>query len=94
MEGFLQYDFIYSLKPCEYKMINGTSDRFHHGFIAQAVKESLGNDDWGVYVDQSLEEDSESNLKGLRYAEFIADMVATIQLQNKRIKELEEKING
>lgn len=87
-------DFIYSLKPCEYKMVNGTSDRFHHGFIAQEVKESLGNNDWGVYIDQSLEEDSESNLKGLRYAEFIADMVATIQLQNKRIKELEEKVNG
>jgi hypothetical protein len=80
-------EFVYSLNPCRYKYINGTSDRYHHGFIAQEVKESMGDDDWGVYVD-----DKETHEKGLRYEELIADLVATIQSQNERIKALEERL--
>ena len=84
--------FIYSLKPSKYKYNGGTSNRFHHGFIAQEVKESMGEMDWGVYVDTSVNEDTEHNIKMLRYEELIADMVATIQLQNRQIKKLEERL--
>ena len=87
--------FIYSLKPSKFKYNNGTSGRFHHGFIAQEVKESLGGDDSAVYVEQK------DGTKGLRYEELIADLVATAQMQNerlmeqdKRIKDLEEKLNS
>lgn len=82
-------DFIYSLKPKQYKYKNGTSDRLHHGFIAQDVKESMGTEDWGLYVDYNPEE---AGNKALRYEELIADLVATIQQQNKRITQLEERI--
>lgn len=85
--------FIYSLKPSKFKYNNGTSRRFHHGFIAQEVKESLGEEDSAVYVEQK------DGTKGLRYEELIADLVATVQMQNerlleqdKRIKMLEEKL--
>ena len=85
--------FIYSLKPSKFKYNNGTSKRFHHGFIAQEVKESLSEEDSAVYVEQK------DGTKGLRYEEFIADLVATVQMQNerlleqdKRIKMLEEKL--
>ena len=84
--------FIYSLKPSKYKYNGGTSNRFHHGFIAQEVKESMGEMDWGVYVDTSVNEDTEHNIKMLRYEELIADMVATIQLQNRQITKLEERL--
>lgn len=46
-------EFIYNLKPCEFKMINGTSNRYHHGFIAQQVKETM-KDDWGLFIDKRL----------------------------------------
>lgn len=84
---------IYSLKPSKFKYNNGISGRFYHGFIAQEVKESLGEEDIAVYVEQK------DGTKGLRYEEFIADLVATVQMQNerlleqdKRIKILEEKL--
>lgn len=80
--------FIYSLKPSKFKYNNGTSDRFHHGFIAQEVKESLGEEDNAVYVEQK------DGTKGLRYEELIADLVATVQMQNERIKVLEEKLDS
>lgn len=78
--------FIYSLKPSKFKYNNGTSGRFHHGFIAQEVKESLGAEDNAVYVEQK------DGTKGLRYEEFIADLVATIQMQNERLQEQDKKI--
>ena len=89
--------FIYSLNPTQYKYNDGNSNRFHHGFIAQEVKECMGDDDWGVYVDTSVNnkqsEQSESkNCKALRYDELIADIVATIQSQHQRIIELEKVV--
>lgn len=81
-------DFIYSLQPVQYKYIDGTSNRYHHGFIAQDIKESMGDADWGLYVDDP------ENGKGLRYEELIADLVATVQTQNKRISELERKVEN
>lgn len=77
--------FIYSLKPSKFKYNNGTSERFHHGFIAQEVKKSLGEDS-AVYVEQK------DGTKGLRYEEFIADLVATVQIQNERLLEQDERI--
>ncbi len=47
-------DFIYSLIPKKFKFREGGSDRLHHGFIAQEVKASMKDDDWGLYVDQAV----------------------------------------
>jgi hypothetical protein len=91
-------DFIYSLNPVQYKMKDG--HRNHYGFIAQDVKEVLDEIgvDSAVYVnptvkpdwdvDDSVENDKEHYL-ALRYEEFIAPMVKTIQELNERIKTLE-----
>lgn len=84
-------NFIYSLKPVKFKYNNGTSDRFHHGFIAQEVKEILEND-FGVYVTTKPIINNKQYIQhGLRYEEFIADIVSVIQSQNERIKKLEQK---
>jgi phage minor structural protein len=77
-------EFIYSLRPCKFKYNDGTSGRFHHGFIAQEVKESMGANDWGVYI-------KGKERSGLRYEEIMADLVAAVQSQNERIKELEKR---
>lgn len=85
-------DFIYALNPVEYKYKDGTSDRLHHGFIAQELHDSM-QEDWGVYCDANIDT-GEKGGKAIRYEELIADLVATVQSQNERIAELEKKIGG
>ena len=88
-------DFIYSQKPVSYKFNEGTSNRNHHGFIAQDVKESMGDKDWGLYIDQSInDEDKKGQVGsiGLRYDEYIADIVATCQYQKQQIEELQKEL--
>lgn len=89
-------------------MINGTSNRYHHGFIAQQVKETM-KDDWGLFIDKKINNDnyetqvSDENGNttkeltaryALRYDELIADIVATVQSQNMRIKKLEKQLSN
>lgn len=85
-------DFIYALNPVEYKYKDGTSDRLHHGFIAQELHDSMQSD-WGVYCDANIDTGKKGG-KAIRYEELIADLVATVQSQNERIKELEKKAGG
>lgn len=85
-------DFIYALNPVEYKYKDGTSDRLHHGFIAQELHDSMQSD-WGVYCDANIDTGKNGG-KAIRYEELIADLVATVQSQNERIKELEKEIGG
>lgn len=82
--------FIMGLKPREFKFTKdiSTSDRKHHGFIAQEVKEAMG-EDWGLYI-----EDAEQDFIGLRYDEIIADLVKVVQDQEKRIETLERKLKN
>ena len=91
-------EFIYSLIPTEFRYKNGSSGRLHHGFIAQDVKKSMGEDDWGLYCqihepeikteDDKIIKEAEDTL-ALRYEELIADIVATLQSINGRLKKLE-----
>ena len=84
--------FIMALKPRVFKFKKDKAAshgiRDHHGFIAQEVKEAMP-EDFGIYI-----EDQEMDFIGLRYDEFIADMVAVIQDHEKRIQELEEQIRS
>lgn len=82
--------FIMGLKPRAFKFTKdiSKSDRYHHGFIAQEVNAAM-DEDWGVYV-----EDKEKDFIGLRYEELLADMVAVIQDQEKRIQKLEKEIRS
>ena len=88
-------NFIYAQNPVSYKFNNGTSDREHHGFIAQEVKETMGNKDWGIYIDKKINDknvNEEEFTKGLRYDEYIADIVATCQYQKQQIDEMKKEI--
>lgn len=97
--------FIYSLIPSEFRFKNGTSNRLHHGLIAQEVKESMGDSDWGLFIDKKVDNENyietEVNSEtgeqtqlltaryGLRYDELIADLIATVQSLNNRLKAVE-----
>lgn len=71
---------ILNLKPVQYAY-KSDPEYIHHGFIAQDVQEIVH--DWDVV------RESENGMLGLSYNDFIADLVATVQYQNKRIEVLE-----
>lgn len=80
------------LTPVRYKYNDGTSGRYHAGFIAQEVREALESvglttQDFGGFVD--LNGDGEE--LGLIYAEFIALLLNKIKRQELRIAALENR---
>ena len=84
-------DFYRRLRPCRFKYNNGTSDRFHTGFIAQEVEQAiadsgLDNRDLAALVR------GEDGMYALRYAELIAVNTAMIQRLMTRVDELEERL--
>lgn len=80
--------FLMGVSPAAFKYNDGTSGREHHGFIAQQVKDAMGAKDWGVFVTDP------DGYHGVRYEEIIADLVAVVQDQERRIKALEEGDDG
>lgn len=84
-------DFILNLNPCEYKFKEG-DDFKHHGFIAQEVEEHI-KDDWGLVPESEITiKGKEEIIKGIAYTEIIADLVATVQLQQEQIDNLKKDI--
>ena len=81
----------------EYEVIKHAKDgskkrnRFHHGFIAQEIKETMTKlgVDFGGYQDHKV--NGGSDVLSLGYEELIAPMVKTIQEMDMRIKALEAK---
>ena len=91
-----QEQFFNYLEPKQFKYNDGTSDRYHYGFIANQVKTALdkaqlSTQDFAGYCEVT-EHDDEGKVAGtylgLRYAEFIS--LNTYMIQKTR-KELEEK---
>lgn len=82
--------FIYALKACSYKYNYDPDGHIRHGFIAQEVKEAIGNEDWAI-VGENVSSNGETYLT-LDKLELIADLVATVQLQNKQIAELVDRV--
>lgn len=77
--------FIMALRPRQFVFNN--DDVLHHGFVAQEVEDAMEGGEWGVFA-----EDKEHDTCGIRYNEIIADLVAVVQDQERRIRALEEKI--
>ena len=85
------------LKPVRFKYNDGMSNRYHTGFIAQdvcdsVVKAELTTNDFAAYV-ESTNADNGIIERGLRYDEFISLNTWQIQKLKKRVEELEEKLN-
>lgn len=90
-------NFFDKLKPIKYKYNDGTSNRFHTGFIAQdvelAIKEAgLSTDDFAGYIliHDFDDKDKEITYLALRYSEFIALCVNEIQKLKTRVSGLEK----
>lgn len=102
-----QEELFRQLKPVTYKMINGTSDRTHYGFISQDIEDAMndigldGKDFAGFCKDvkkddlgnEVLDENGNTTYNySLRYAEFIALNTFMIQKLQERILELEQTV--
>lgn len=78
--------FVYNLKPVQFEF-KDTPDWIHHGFITQDIDPYV-YDDWGLVTENP------DGYQSLAYKEIIADLVATVQQLNDRIKVLEERGDG
>lgn len=91
-------NFFMSLSPSIYKFINGTSDRYHSGFISQEIEEALVDNglttkDFAGFIRYNDPETNEEKY-ALRYEEFIALNTHMIQKLYKHIEELEKCIDN
>ena len=89
------------LKPAFYNVKYGTSGRFHVGFIAPDVAESLSKnglttqDFAGYVVLKNVQDDDGSyidEVSSLRYGEFVSLNTYMIQKALKKIESLEQEI--
>lgn len=97
-----KYEILFNnLKPSLYKYNNGTSNRYHTGFIAQDVENAITlaglttQDFAGLVIDKQINENTnqEETQYYLRYEEFIALNTLEIQKLKEKIKILENKIS-
>ncbi len=81
------------VEPKRYKLNNGTSGRFHTGFIAQEVEAAMQkcgitSQEFAGWAAAKREDGSETYF--LRYSEFIPVLWAKVREQEERLKRLEE----
>lgn len=81
------------VEPKRYKLNNGTSGRFHTGFIAQEVEAAMQkcgitSQEFAGWAAAKRKDGSETYF--LRYSEFIPVLWAKVREQEERLKRLEE----
>jgi hypothetical protein len=85
--------FLQELQPRRFKFNDGTSDRYHVGYIAQEVEElmtkhGIDSQEFAGFV---KDRDGDGNeIYMLRYGEFIAIHTAAVRSIYKRLEKLEE----
>ena len=88
-----KYEILFdNLIPIKYKYNQGTSSRFHTGFIAQDVENAIALADLTAQDFAGLVFDTEEQSYYLRYDEFIALNTWQIQKLKTRVIELENEI--
>ena len=95
-------DFFMALKPTQYQMNNGTSGRFHTGFIAQDVERALldtglSTQDFAGLTIEKLDagftkEGITDDFYQLRYGEFISLNTYMIQKLYNTVDRLNSRI--
>ena len=101
LDAEMSKEFIMRLKPSSFKYNESESDRTHFGLIAQDVEETLKEiglttkDFAGLVIENEKSEDGKEENKtyALRYEEFIAPLIKTVQIQQKKIDDLERKLS-
>lgn len=95
---------VMGLKPVTYKFNDGTSGRTHWGMISQDIEELLPkigmtDMDFAGFIKSPKTDDVGNEIPGeyfyaLRYAEFIAPLIAMAQKQQRQIEDLERRLSA
>lgn len=80
-------DFIMKLRPVEYQMNQG-DEKINFGFLAQDIEKLLGTNNSLL----TISGDTDRTL-GLRYTDFIAPLVKTVQEHQKQIESQQKQID-
>ena len=81
---------IQSLHPCRFIYNYDTEGHYRHGLIAQDVMTAIGDEDWAICSENP---DPDGNTYyALDKTELIADLIATVQLQQEVLEELKKKV--
>lgn len=89
----LGLDFILALNPVRYRWRDTPEEHVHYGLLAQdvlATARAHGVPDFGGHV--LVDEDDADSAQALRYASFIAPLIAAVQRLAARIEELESRL--
>jgi hypothetical protein len=81
-------DKLMNLKPSSFMFKDDSSNRVHYGFIAQELE-----NEYPELVQHKPNKMYNNNLKSVNYLEIIPLLVNKIQLMQKEITELKEKVN-
>jgi hypothetical protein len=89
----LGLSFVNKLKPVSYKFNTGT--RTHYGLIAQDIETTLSDiskptSGFGGFIKDKDKEDKD--IYGLRYSEFIAPLIKSIQELSTEVETLKNKV--
>lgn len=85
-------DMLDQIKPVRFKMKNGSSERYHIGFIAQDVKNAMEVNEIEAKDFAGWCKDTDNNgneIQMLRYIEFIGLMLEKIKRLEQKIKKFE-----
>lgn len=81
---------IQSLRPCRFIYNYDRDGHYRHGLIAQEVLTAVGDEDWAICSENP---DPNGNAYySLDKTELIADLIATVQLQQEVLEELKKKV--
>nr|DAO77580.1 MAG TPA: endosialidase chaperone [Caudoviricetes sp.] len=81
---------IQSLRPCRFVYNYDQDGHYRHGLIAQEVLTAIGDEDWAICSENP---DPDGNTYyALDKTELIADLIATVQLQQEALEELKKKV--
>lgn len=81
---------IQSLRPCRFVYNYDQNGHYRHGLIAQEVLTAIGDEDWAICSENP---DPDGNTYyALDKTELIADLIATVQLQQEALEELKKKV--
>ncbi len=81
-------DKLMNLKPSSFIFKDDSSNRLHYGFIAQELE-----NEYPELVQNKPNKMYNNNLKSVNYLEILPLLVNKIQLMQKEINELKEKVN-
>ena len=81
---------IQSLRPCRFIYNYDAAGHYRHGLIAQEVLAAIGDEDWAICSENP--DPNGNDYYSLDKTELIADLIATVQLQQEEIEELKRKV--